>query len=379
MSDSSSETKIGLHLPNLSISAFRGIQSLELPRLGRVTLLVGRNGVGKTTILEAIRVYAARGQHTVLADLLQDRGELSLAIDEEGDNTRSPDWSTLFYGRGFRGQNLSISPTDTSKRLQIETTSLTSSDVKRKWDYLLSSLVGEDPKLLRVTFGTYSFHIPWNYSARYLRRNRLIRYRYRNQLPLFPGDEMPAAIECVDLGPGLASSAAMADWWDRIALTKDEDRSLDALRIVFGQEIQRVAVIGRGRMRDVVIKIDGRPNPIPLRSLGDGAIRFFATGLALANGRNGFLTIDEAENGIHHTIQRDYWHMILTTAKRNNVQVIATTHGWDCVRTFAQACNALDNPDGVLIRVEKSNGVLRAIEYPKHDMVVAAEQGIEVR
>lgn len=45
-----------LHLPNLSIKGFRGIKDLSLPRLGRVTLFVGKNGVAKTTLLDAVRI-----------------------------------------------------------------------------------------------------------------------------------------------------------------------------------------------------------------------------------------------------------------------------------------------------------------------------------
>ena len=48
-----------LPLPSLSISGFRGFQDLLIPQLGRVTLLTGRNGVGKTTVLDAMRIYAA--------------------------------------------------------------------------------------------------------------------------------------------------------------------------------------------------------------------------------------------------------------------------------------------------------------------------------
>ena len=33
-----------LHLPSLSIQSFRGMRSLELPELGRVTLLAGSLG-----------------------------------------------------------------------------------------------------------------------------------------------------------------------------------------------------------------------------------------------------------------------------------------------------------------------------------------------
>ena len=58
-----------LHLPDLLVTGFRGIERLSIPRLGRVTLLAGRNGAGKTTVLDAVRVYASRGRAAVLREL----------------------------------------------------------------------------------------------------------------------------------------------------------------------------------------------------------------------------------------------------------------------------------------------------------------------
>jgi len=51
----------GLHLPDLSINNFRGIQNLSINKLGQVNLIAGLNGVGKTSLLEAVRTYANRG------------------------------------------------------------------------------------------------------------------------------------------------------------------------------------------------------------------------------------------------------------------------------------------------------------------------------
>ena len=71
--------------------------------------------------------------------------------------------------------------------------------------------------------------------------------------------------------------------------------------------------------------------------------------------------------------------MVLKTAHKNNVQVLATTHSWDCIRGFAQA--ALENPyaEGLLIRLDKAEQGLRAFEYDESDLEAAVEQGIEVR
>ena len=78
-----------------------------------------------------------------------------------------------------------------------------------------------------------------------------------------------------------------------------------------------------------------------MKSLGDGITRLFAAGLALANSRNGFLVVDEAENGIHYSVQRDFWRMVLLAAHQYNVQVVATTHSRDCVKGFARAAAAI--------------------------------------
>ena len=128
-----------------------------------------------------------------------------------------------------------------------------------------------------------------------------------------------------------------------------------------------------------MVKIEGKDYPVPLRTLGDGAMRTFAVAVAIAKCASGFLLIDEAENGIHHSIQAKFWNMVLQTAERNNVQVIATTHSWDCVVGFAKAANELEDVEGVLYRIQRNGERLRAVEYPESDLANAAKHRIEVR
>ena len=105
----------------------------------------------------------------------------------------------------------------------------------------------------------------------------------------------------------------------------------------------------------------------------------YGVALALATSQSGFLLLDEAENGIHHSRQADFWKMVLQTAQQHNVQVLATTHSWDCVVGFARALNQLEEPEGTLIRLERIGERMRAVEYSRKNLLVAAQQRIEVR
>ena len=173
--------------------------------------------------------------------------------------------------------------------------------------------------------------------------------------------------------------------WNDVALTPHEELMREALQLGLGSTVKRVAMLLDAESRfsplgqRAVVLLQGHNRPVPLKSLGDGAARFFCIALALANSSNGFLLIDEAENGVHYSVQKDFWSMILKVANRNCVQVLATTHSGDCIRGFAQAAQELGRGSGVLVRLDKENGHIRAVEYSEDELSVATEQGIEVR
>ena len=71
--------------------------------------------------------------------------------------------------------------------------------------------------------------------------------------------------------------------------------------------------------------------------------------------------------------------MVLKTAHANNVQVLATTHSFDCVKGFAEASGETDEVKSALARVVRRDGETWAVEYPEKHLGIVAEQGIEVR
>ena len=377
-----------LHLPSLSIKGFRGIDDLSVPRLGRVTLLAGKNGIGKTTILEACQVYAARGRYPVLLELAKRHEEYFTISDEDGDSRSIPNIGSLFHGRDPSINALiEIGPENgsTGDHLRIEITHPS----KRQADILGTMGIDNFPEgdfwMLKTAFQDREYVTPWQFASDAWGSDRArgsALYRWRH---VTGQAEAPPAIECVSLGPSLMSNDTAATFWDNVTMESGELHVVEALQLVLGNAVESVVMVGdTGRQtrlpgRRAAVKLRGHDRRVPLKSLGDGATRFFGITLALANGRNGFLFIDEAENGIHYSVQRDFWQMVLKTAQENNVQVIATTHGWDCIKGFAQAATEIGDTEGVLVRLEKENERIRAIEYSESELETAAEQGIEVR
>ena len=355
-----------LHLPDLCIKGFRGIEDLTISRLGRVTLLAGKNGVGKTSVLDAVRVYAARGRSVVLARVLRDREETVLVTNVELElEVRTPRWGALFFGREIAPDSpISVGPT-TGYQLGIgSTVVLDQQEPSPITPHVPGEFLG-----IEVNFGSFKQEFPAHLTELQQHKRDLLKEW-----------EHPPGEPCELLGPDLPNSDRLARLWDKVALTEEESRAVAALNLIYSDKVERIAMIGdRNTGRRPFVKLRDKPRPVPLKSLGDGAVRLFGVALALANSKDGFLLIDEAENGIHHSIQRDFWTMILKAAHQNNVQVLATTHSWDCVAGFAMAATEIEEVDGALVRLEKKSNDIRAVEYPNYDLDVIAQQGIEVR
>ena len=109
----------GLHLPSLMIRGFRGINRLNIERLGRVTLLAGRNGVGKTTALDAVRLFAQRGHVLALHDVLTRHEEVETHSSDDDPDERAM-FEALFFGRRpSRGSCLQVGSDHRGRKLRV--------------------------------------------------------------------------------------------------------------------------------------------------------------------------------------------------------------------------------------------------------------------
>lgn len=348
----------GLILESLEIHGFRAFQHVTIEHLGRVNLVVGKNNVGKTSLLEALHFYAKRASPTAIRQILGTHDE-NRRIRYPGDLISSVKY--LFHGR---------------KEIKASTSPIVIGPMHSIENQLSVSLQFFDEDQ------TQSESIP-RFAVRMGNQKEHV-FPLNAVTTVNSGSLHELAFEELDGYPvdtnGL-NRRTVGELWDNIALTTQEREVLYALRMI-APGIEDISIIGgSGTARDriAIVKMSNIEEPLPLRSLGDGMQRMLGITLALANAKNNLLFIDEVENGLHYSVQKDLWSLIFRLARRLNVQVFATSHSWDCIESFLQAAQEDEKEEGVLIRLENRKGVVNATVFDEQQLAIATREQIEVR
>lgn len=153
-----------LHLADLLIENFRGIQCLEIPRLGRVTLIAGKNAAGKTALLDAVRVYASGGRYDRLRHLLESREEYASFTNEDNARFSELDWSRLFYEQRVPIVIGPVQQADARIAIQLTPLSDLNEEQAAVWQRMSWDDVIDVPLyVLRVTYGAkeHAYPLSW--------------------------------------------------------------------------------------------------------------------------------------------------------------------------------------------------------------------------
>lgn len=381
-------------LNSLQVKNFRSLEDFKVKKIGRVNLIVGKNNSGKSSVLEALRIYAGNANQALLVKIADGHDEKYLLNEDDQDvfDTVLP-FEDLFTGRKFQEGTESIVIGETGD--ENDCLKITHGFLIREEVTSINEVTGEETVRVNRRVITDKSEIDRNEdnvtdALVVTKRNEqsIIDFSRSRMIHRRPFDEKNF-IPCSVIPTQFISMDELAKEWDSIALTDGEEIVKEALRIVLPEFENLTFVIKSSRHsrnieRQAKVKISGVSRPVPLNSLGDGMLRVLQLVLKVFSAKDGILLIDEFENGLHYSVQEKVWSLLFKLSKKLNIQIFVTTHSWDCIESFSKV--SMDNSDteGVLFRVGKSirksnKGKVIATVFDEKQLCNITQSDVEVR
>lgn len=377
-------------LDSFQISNFRLFQFLQVERLNRVNLITGMNNSGKSTFLEAIELYASNISPIVLLDLVKSRQETWFSeAQPRSQNFTGNSVRHLFYGHKLPQvgeQGIFFGEISSNTRLHISVAAYQNKNDeegtirKIRVSNFQSDIVDEELSNIEV----FLIVEEGEKTRRLFGLDRDIRDigRY-NSRRLYERHESDFKSIWQIVSTDNMSNRKLAALWDLTGLTNLESEVISALKLIDNRVsglafVEDISQRSSDENRIPLVKLEGIDEPLPLKSMGDGMTRLFHIIVALVNAQNGFLLIDEFENGLHWSVQPKVWNIIFQLSEKLNVQVFATTHSRDCIRGFDSSWNQYPEL-GAFFRLDVKDELIRATEYTSETLTDAIDMDVEVR
>ncbi len=123
---------------------------------------------------------------------------------------------------------------------------------------------------------------------------------------------------------------------------------------------------------------DGRT--LPLGMLGGGVANVFRFGIDLAHVGDGFLAIDEVENGLYHRRLPEVSRALVTARKHFGTQLMLATHSHEALSAIVEAATADDPRQFAVVHLRRdSDDLVHATVIPGPDAKSSLEHGYDLR
>ena len=381
-------------LESLSIKNFRNFRSLQIESLARVNLIVGRNSVGKSNLLDAVSLYVKQGDAKYLFELLEHCRECRRVAGNGYvfRETLEDALMSLFYGRtpivyGYNDQ-IDITATPASQlsnlTLRFLRCLIDQKECKPEWTVIGSFSLDTQTYETNAIIPTNCVDRGPNYRTMLSAESGSLNWIMDAEIVPDTWRFLPSNLQgnhpLQYVRTQFAQNRNNAEFWDAISLTDKEGIALDALRILLPSIISLSYKSDKQGDRIPYIKLRSQDVPVPFYSLGEGVGRILTLILHLVNAKDGTLLIDEFENGLHYTIQEPLWKMIFQIAEQLNVQVLATTHSEDCLWAFSEVLKENGHSDqGKVLRLAEVKSDIVCTSFDSHDMEKVLQKEMEIR
>ncbi|HTJ49451.1 MAG TPA: AAA family ATPase [Cyclobacteriaceae bacterium] len=312
------------HLTYFKVENFKRFESFEMNDLGQFNLILGDNNVGKTSVLEALLID--QSGFKFINNLLTVLGYRNLKPKYNYDDLKF-----------FTNQKLSLNQGKNFTRFELITSDGASQQLVLEFDF--------ENQFLKFLGG-----LPTDVAGYRLFQSADANYNYSVPfLPFYKGHDNDLAVFYAKLQP------------DR-ELRRSFIKSLQVLV----PTLENVELsISSQRDTYLIMYQDNVNHSLPLAFFGDGTLKLFRFLAEIIINTNKRLMIDEVDAGIHYSRFKDFWKIILKTARDNNVQLFMTTHNEECIKYFKEV---LEND---LPELKDKSRSITLIENPKSREVKA--------
>lgn len=348
----------------LRLSEFRGFHRLRIEPLSRVNLILGRNNVGKSSVLEALFLLSGPTNPQLPLQLSALRGV------EVFRNDAVEMWGWLFHKKDthktIEMEAYLVGTTRRSLQLRlIESKGLKFRPRRRPTGKRLhSSSSIEKPAELEMRYVDETGEVTVNSAI--VKDTDLEFVRGGGERTL------PNTIILTGRGTTLSENA---ERFSKLVEVDQEAKVVNALQRL-DPRLKRLAVLVTGS--GPVIHGDlGLGHMVPIHFMGDGFSRLLSIVLAIVTCPKGMVLIDEVESGLHYSAMVEAWAAIDALSQEHQVQVAATTHNWECLKAAHEAFGEADSL--AVHRLERVDGEVEAVEFTPEMVGVALDSGMEVR
>ena len=150
---------------------------------------------------------------------------------------------------------------------------------------------------------------------------------------------------------------------DRLQILGLYEKVIEAVRLI-DSEIEDIRSFA-SYPTILYIKRKGNKDYLPLSFFGDALqkiLRYVSAILNFDNYRSDskYLLIDEIENGIHYTAQKEVWQMLFKLCQHFDIQLFATTHSLEMIKAFEEVCEEFEEEGAYfeMARHAKTNQII---------------------
>jgi AAA15 family ATPase/GTPase len=343
-------------LKEIEIQNFRCFEHIKISGFERVNLIGGKNNAGKTALLEALVLYVAPKASSIeiLRELRRESLESLKAMPKRA-------WDNLFYLLRKDKVIVINGKIENYQAERVEIAMDSTFDQYRTLPDMISgqAIIDSLPKDKGVSIITIKLISNEDKSV----KSSLIASSSgsKNTDRSSTNDEVPI-IPCFIRNSGKELTEA----FDRARLDDKDSEVLKAFQVL-DPAIESVESFSIGEPT-LYLRRKGESR-LPLSLFGDAINRVADIILKLVNSKHKILLVDEIENGIHYTNQRDFWRILFRLAVELDTQIFATTHSLEMLQAFADV--------GLEPDQECSSAYFELAKKPKTNQIIGIRRDLE--